>query len=419
MTWRPSGPSHAEEPVRIARRDVGDVRLEAVEYARDGAGPSGWRYLLTMSGGRRSGWEIAYFDRPNITSLMVAAISEYLDRHPMMAAEFARDPYDWSDVDMMRWYAHAALAADEILFPATARLTLDLGPVPGGVPLPFAAEWHEAVTWLGVLQPTLAVVQQTAGVAGRHEVIIALASASRHVTLRHREVWPLRLDAESVGIDAAEAVGDRGAQLHLRLRRADTARRLGQHVPALTDLQLVLAADDLDPVRRQEALVQRALVRRDQGRHGEADRDLTGALHLAEETASAMGQAVALAALSRMRTARGDCHQGLKLARRELAVRARLGVPTGTAYAHHSIALALQGLGEHAAAVRQCDLADAIYQQTGGPAADEADLLDTLARSLDHQPDGRERAAACRTAAALIRQSLGLAEDEQPGEVHG
>jgi tetratricopeptide (TPR) repeat protein len=305
---------------------------------------------------------------------------------------------------LLTWYAHTADAADQMAFPTTVRLAVDLRPVTAPAPV---TERVQALDWLNTEQSTLSAAQRIAAEHDLHEVVLALAGAARHLTLRPRALWPERLEAESRGLAAARAAGDRANEAFLLIRRGNTHRMLGSDDAADADFVAVLAAaEELDdPVRRREALCGRGSIRRDRQQYAEAREYYQVALPLAR-AAGAAANAVVVSNLSQISAALGQFEMAARYAEQELELRRQVGAGIGIAYAEHNAAVGRQGLGEHASAIELCRRALAGYAHHGGAEAERAAALETLAVSLAHVGQ-TDRAVECLHEAAVILAELG------------
>jgi hypothetical protein len=125
-------------------------------------------------------------------------------------------------------YASTAIAADRLTFPTHPALEVALALVT--VPRLFndrAGAW----SWLSDECPTLVAMLRLAEDHVVHRVTTALSSAMRFLALMPRVLWRDRLDAETRGLTAATAIGDRTTEAAFLRRRADAAsdaRQLGR-----------------------------------------------------------------------------------------------------------------------------------------------------------------------------------------------
>lgn len=312
---------------------------------------------------------------------------------------------------LLTWYAATAEVADRLVFPATVGLAVELGQA--AVPAPVAKR-SQALEWLHVEQDTLAAAQQAALEQGLHPVVLALAVAARHLTRGRRAWWPERLEAESRGLLAARACGDRVAEAFLLSRRGNTHCMMGDYESARTDFTGVLAvAEELeDPVRGRKALCGLGSIDRDLQRYAEAWDYYQAALPLAQATGDPLAEAVVVCNLSQISAAVGRFDSALTYAERELELRTEVGVALGVAYAQHDVAVARQGMGEHAVAVELCERAAAIYAEQEGMQAEWAGILETLAASLVYIGQ-TVRAVDCLREAAAVLADLGEPRAEE------
>ncbi|WP_143264475.1 tetratricopeptide repeat protein, partial [Amycolatopsis kentuckyensis] len=301
---------------------------------------------------------------------------------------------------LFTWYARTAQAADRLVFPGLESPAVELPPV--GPDLPLAGR-AEAVAWLNTEQANLLAVLRS---AGAHHTVVVLAAATRFLSLRERALWPVCLEAETLGIGAAQAAGDRGSEAFLLGFRGDTLATLGRWDDAEADFrrQLVLARDLDDAVRHQVALTGLGQIRLLQQRYAEARDYYLQALPLARQAGS-RPEAVVECNLSRISVRLGEFDQARAHAERELVLRRETADRVGEAYALRDVAVALQGLQAHDTALEHAWQAIAQYRTLAGTDALLADALETAATSLEHTGE-LLRAADCLTEAAAHLDAL-------------
>jgi tetratricopeptide (TPR) repeat protein len=122
-------------------------------------------------------------------------------------------------------------------------------------------------------------------------------------------------------------------------------------------------------------------------------------------------EAVVECNLSQISARLGQHRNALGHTRRELALRQECGDPVGEAYALHDMAVAEQGLGNHHAAIALGERARARYRDTAATEQFLADVLETMAISLDHIGD-HGSAGQCLREAATIRTMRGDARTQ-------
>src|SRR5262249_26627486 len=110
---------------------------------------------------------------------------------------------------MVTWYAQSAATADRLIFPAQPALTVELGPQVGEAPVDDRAR---AWVWLTSEHAALFAALRYAADQHMNHLTVALSATMRFLALRPRAWWHQRLEAESLGITAARALGDRIAE---------------------------------------------------------------------------------------------------------------------------------------------------------------------------------------------------------------
>ncbi|MGW3994190.1 ATP-binding protein [Amycolatopsis sp. NPDC004772] len=298
---------------------------------------------------------------------------------------------------LVTWYARTAQAADRLVFPGLEAPAIELPPVGPDVPL---ADRAEAVAWLNTEQVNLLAVLRS---ASAHRTAVVLAAAARFLSLRERALWSVRLEAETLGLRAAEAAGDRAAEAFLLGFRGDTLADLGRWDDAEADFgrQLVLARELGDAVRQQVALTGLGQIRLLQQRYAEARDHYLAALPLARR-AGPRPEAVVECNLSRINVRLGEFAQARVHAERELVLRREADDAVGEAYARCDVAIALQGLQAHDTALEYTTSAIAQYRALAGTEALLAEALETAATSLEHTGEALSAADCLEEAAALL-----------------
>ncbi|MGW4116927.1 tetratricopeptide repeat protein, partial [Actinosynnema sp. NPDC004786] len=302
------------------------------------------------------------------------------------------------------WYARTAIEADRWIFAAHPSPDLGLGDAPEPMGL---ADRGQALAWLTAEHVTLEAVQQQAGGHGAYREVMAVALAMRFLVFRSRVLWPVRMRAESRGIDAARACGDRQVEAVLLLRRGDTLQKMGEWDASDTDLHVALAlTDDLG----ESSLYGRALAclghnRVLQQRFTDAEPYYRRALPLVRGLPSIYFEANAHGNLALITTRLGRHREALDHAERELVLRRTIGVTEGVAYALHNVAAARQGLEQHQAAIDLCQQALALFRTEAGDEGFVATTLQTLATSLQRVGE-HDSAARCLAEAVTILTDL-------------
>ncbi|MGW3961396.1 ATP-binding protein [Amycolatopsis sp. NPDC005003] len=305
------------------------------------------------------------------------------------------------------WYARTAQAADRLVFPGLEAPAVELPPVGPDLPL---ADRAQALAWLNTEQANLLAVLRS---ATEEPTAVVLAAAARFLSLRDRALWSVRLEAETLGVEAARAAGDQAAEALLLGFRGDTFADLGRWDEAEADFgrQLVLARDLGDAVRHEMALAGLGQIRFRQQRYAEARDYYLRALPLARQAGGGRPEAVVECNLSRISVRLGEFEQARAHAERELAVRRETADRVGEAYALCDMAIALQGLQAHEQAIEYAGQAIARYRALAGTEALLAEALETAAASLERTGDG-SRAAECLAEAAALLDDLDVEHAE-------
>lgn len=286
-------------------------------------------------------------------------------------------------VAMVTWYAQAAAIANRLVFPGQPTLPTE----PGA--LITLADRDEAWSWLTTECDAMIAALRYADDHDMTAVTIALAAATRFLALRPRALWNTRLVSETRGLLAARATGDLPAEAALCGSRADTHQMLGHWAASDIDLErlAVLAGELEDPALRAEALCGMGRNRKLQHRNAEARCYYQQALPLVRGSGGGRIEAVVECNLGQISVRLGWHWDALGHARRELALRQECGDVVGQAYALHNMAVAEQGLGDHHAAIELCRRAQALYRATVATEQFLADVLETMAVSLDQVGD--------------------------------
>ncbi len=284
---------------------------------------------------------------------------------------------------MVAWYGHAAASADRLVFPGQPTLPAEPS---AHVAL---ADRNEAWSWLNTECEVMLEALRYADDHGMTDATVTLAAATRFLALRPRGLWSTRLAAETRGLLAARTAGDQAAEAALCGSRADTHQMMGHWSASDTDLErLAVLAEQLDDLAlRAEAVCGMGRNRKLQHRDIEAHGYYRRALPLVRNSGGGRLEAVVECNLSQISARLGRHRDALRHARRELILRREHGDMVGEAYALYNMAVAEQGLGDHRAAIQLGERAQAIYRATAATDQFLADVLETMAVSLDDTGD--------------------------------
>lgn len=315
-------------------------------------------------------------------------------------------------VRIVQWYARAALAADRTAHPGFPALQIELGPGPSVVRL---ADRTAAMSWLNTELLNLTAALRTATEHGWHAAAIGIAGSMRFLAFRERAAWPMRLDAETLGVAAARASGDRKAETLLLACQGDTFLSLQRWDEAEVAYrrEQALGRDLADSGIQCVALIGLAHLRREQGSYAHARALFLEALPLSRQAGGGRSEAVVECNLSIISARTGDYRQALVHAERELALRRQTGDQAGEAFALHNMAIGWQGAGDHRAALDWTQRALALCRSLDTAGRRTAVVLDTAATSFTHTGD-RQRAIECLREAVQLLTEL---DDERLPEV--
>jgi tetratricopeptide (TPR) repeat protein len=235
----------------------------------------------------------------------------------------------------------------------------------------------------------------------------------RFLAFAPRGLWTVRLEAESRGLDAAQALGDRAAEMTLLRRRADTFQMCGRWEESETDLRacVALAKQSGEPVRLGEALCGLGRACKLRGALREALAFYDKALPLVRGAGRV--EAVVECNLSQINVRLGRFSDALAHAEREWNLHRDMGDPLGEGYALHDIAVAYQSLGNHYAATSVGERAVALLRITAAAESYLAAALQTVAISYEASGDEASAARRLQEAAHL----LAALDDFQAGAV--
>lgn len=310
----------------------------------------------------------------------------------------------------LTWYARSALAADQLVFPVHPHLAVSIDDL--AVELPFA-ERATAWAWLNTEHHTLLVAAKQAAAHDMNDIAMALVGSMRFLVFRSRALWPMLLEAESLGLRVACACGDADAEMVFLRRRADIYQMLGNWKESDTDLREIASRA---VARDNQLLLGEALC--GLGRNCKLQRRLDDAWNYYKQalplvSGSVYVEAVVEANLSQISAGLGRHVEALHHARRELELRGGQDDPVGEGYALHDMAVAHQGLGNDQDAIRIGRRAIAVYRAAVATERYLAEALRTMAVSYGRQ--GMDAAASrCLSEAAVILTDLG---DPEPGVV--
>ncbi|MGM1058939.1 ATP-binding protein [Saccharothrix sp. Mg75] len=288
--------------------------------------------------------------------------------------------------DVLAWYAHTAITADRMLFPANPSLVVDPGETTA--PLPLTDRDH-ALTWLTSELTTLQTALRQAAERRLHQATMGIASSMRFLFFRPRSYWPTRVWAESLAVTAAHACGDQTLEAGFLLRRANTRQQLDHweksdvdHYQAIELARWLadhgLLGDSLTGLGRTRVLQQR---------FADAERYFREALPLVKGRRNGYVEAVVHSNLSIVHARWGRFDEALQHAELALEFRRTAGSPAGIAYGLHHLAVARQGSDEHDIAIELCRRAVALHRAEAGEQQHLASVLETMSRSLEHKGD--------------------------------
>ncbi|WP_285611916.1 tetratricopeptide repeat protein [Actinokineospora globicatena] len=302
---------------------------------------------------------------------------------------------------LVNWYARAADAADRALFPKTSPIAVEPLPTVSGVP---DFDRPSAMAWMDTEYPVLDAVLRLAQRAGMWSAAVLLAGAFRYLTLRPRVLWPLRLEAETIGLDAARVGGFREAEALLAIRRAGAYRKLEAWAESDADFDraMTLGHELRNIVRICDALCGRGLNELSQGRYPAALDSYRAALPLARCTGDARLEAVVECNLSAIRIRLGDYLDGLRHAERELVLRRRAQDKPGEAYAWYGISVARLRLGDPRTALAAGQRAVKMFREVRAQERDIARAAETLADAHTELGELEHAMRALRTARSIM-----------------
>jgi tetratricopeptide (TPR) repeat protein len=311
-----------------------------------------------------------------------------------------------ADVDsLLSWYAHAVTVADGLLF--SGPRPPDVGVGPHRVPVPLTTR-AEALQWLATEHTTLIAAVKAAQDRNMHALVMALACAMRFVTLGPRALWRTRLDAESAGLAAARACGNRAVEAFLLMRRGDTAQLLGRWAESDADFraELSLAEELGNRTRLAEAWCGLGRGRKLQRRYADAWDCYQQALPLVRGSHDELAEAVVECNLSQICARLGRFRDARGHAAREWELRRSAKDEVGAAYALWDLAVAWQGLDNHVTAIEIGKRAMEMYRELG--VTDEFLALALLTTAISYEFVGQAtEAVRCLLEAESILADLG------------
>ncbi|HET9137907.1 ATP-binding protein [Actinophytocola sp.] len=306
-------------------------------------------------------------------------------------------------VNLLTWYARTAQTADRLIFPGLGYVDAELDPAGSDVSL---ASRSQALAWMNAERDNLMAALRVAIHHQAHQVAICLAGTARFLTLGGPAFWDLRLEAESLGLAAAQASGNLSMAAFLRGFRGDTLADLGRlgEAEAEFDTMLGLARDLNDLARQRTALIGLGQVRLRSNEYLAARSHFQQALTLARSTGDARAEAVVRCNLSRISVHLGQFDSALEHAQQELVLRRQAGDRVGEAYALQDLAAAQQGLHDHEAAIDLLESAIELYRHLDGTELYAALALQAAAASFEQTGDLSRAASCLREASALLTQ---------------
>jgi DNA-binding SARP family transcriptional activator/tetratricopeptide (TPR) repeat protein len=317
------------------------------------------------------------------------------------AAGLARDldaatEREWAVTRLVDHYLHTAHGADRLLDPV--RDPVPLSPPAAGVyPEPFDGA-ASALAWFGAEQDVLLPVLAEADDARAWRLAWTIT------TFCHRQgLWLDWSVVLTVGLAAAERLGDRAAQAGALRDRALAHSRLGRFDDAHKDLRR--AADLYDELchrlGRAHTDLNRAEVLTREGRHREALVPLRCALTTFKAARHLVGQASALHGLGWSHAQLGDDAQALAYCQAALTLHEQLGDLPRAAAAWDSLGYAHHQLGNHALAVDCYERALALHRRANHRYC-QAGVLTHLGDAYAAAGDRQAARGAWRSAAGLL-----------------
>ncbi|MGW5051802.1 ATP-binding protein [Actinokineospora sp. NPDC004072] len=300
---------------------------------------------------------------------------------------------------VLRWYAYMAATADHELYPAYVHRFHDLDRPPTAV-IPVRGR-VEALSWLAGERLNVLAALRHASESDRCASAVSLVHAVE-TYLYHHAFWDELFEALSLGITAAERIGDRASRAWF-LNRSGWARlQVGEWEDAVGELRTALtAARELgDPYLEAYARndIGMACLRR--GRHREALRILLPAVALSRGTDGGRQRAFVHCNLSSAYAGLGEHRNALEHARRSLVLRRDAGDSEGEVFTLNQLATVWLALGDHSRAIAVCEEALAIPRDYVY-LPDVAATLETLGWA--HRRNGDpNRARACWAKALAI-----------------
>ncbi|MGI5289882.1 AfsR/SARP family transcriptional regulator [Nonomuraea polychroma] len=251
---------------------------------------------------------------------------------------------------VLDYYLHTAHAAHRAIAPLTKAIRVE-PPVPGVPETGFASE-ERAETWLRTEHHALVAAIQTAARSGFDRHAWQLAWALREF-LERRGYREEALSTHRTAVQAAERLGDLGAQAHAYHSLGGAASDLGRTHEALEyvsrAVELFRVVGDLDNQAQAMRYVSYELNR--QGRTAEALALTEQALELFTVSGDARGQATTLNDVGWYHMQLGHFQQGLERCESAVERLADLGFRRGESAAWDSVGYARHRLGQFQQAI--------------------------------------------------------------------
>jgi tetratricopeptide (TPR) repeat protein len=296
------------------------------------------------------------------------------------------------------WYAHTAWVCDELLFPAFYRLPLgDAEPVePSRI-----TDGEQALNWLTLEQENILAALHDALDHRWFDHVMRLAASARFLFLQGS--WEKLLEANSLGLVAAQSKRDTAAEAMFHTHRSENLLSMGQWAEAekAANQALFLACDIDDRIQQAYALNSLGLMQAKQGRFDVALTFLRDAMELTSDSDTSRLDAIMEGNMAQAYAGLGRHDEALTHGTHSLSLRRRVGDRGGEPYALNIVAQARQGMGEHQTAIELCREAIAIGRESRAHSG-VAESLATMAVSLHHVGDVNAAIASAHEAAMVF-----------------
>jgi DNA-binding SARP family transcriptional activator len=319
------------------------------------------------------------------------------------------------------WYADAATAAMEWVYPQLVRLETHAGRDT------FFATEAEALAWLDAELPALlAVVRHAAGSADPAPAWRITDQLRGYFLIRrHIDGW---LSAAEAGLDAADRAGDDVARTAMLISRGQALWSVGRDEEALSDC---LAGEQLAVTTGWTTAAaylshQIGWTYLEQGKLTDAEEWLHRALEQTEDDQLGHVRAVALNGLGVMRLCQGELSDAVELLYAALEINEATGRETSALANRGNLASALRQLGAETRASELLTEVLAAYRKTANlrgemstldelsqlhlQLGDAATALEVARRAHDMAIAVRDRRATAQTAATAAQAYLALGD---------